>query len=293
MVFQNYALFPHMTVLNNIAFPLKMRNTSTKKIRRRVKKALELIKLVGFENRYPNQLSGGQQQRVAIARATVFQPIVLLMDEPLGALNKKLRDHMRFEIKALKSSLNITVVYVTHDQEEALTMSDRIAIMNNGKIVQVDTPMRLYESPTNIFVADFIGKSNFFKGQPIEIHEDRIAVETEFGIKVWAKTGGKLEMKNAIYVAVRPEKIQVFSKEEEIPANIINRFYGYVEEVVYMGEASLYRIRIIQNVIIEVKIQSYSSAVTHKSGEKVIVGWHANHCLALNGNGSKGLTCIF
>jgi spermidine/putrescine ABC transporter ATP-binding subunit len=178
MVFQNYALFPHMTVSDNIAFPLKMRKTPGGKIRQSIKEVLELVKLPGFEGRYPHQLSGGQQQRIALARALVFEPKILLMDEPLGALDKKLRDHMRLEIKHLQGALDITVIYVTHDQEEALTMSDRIAIMNEGKIIQLDTPVALYESPASLFVADFIGESNFLKGCVAETADDKTAVET-------------------------------------------------------------------------------------------------------------------
>jgi spermidine/putrescine ABC transporter ATP-binding subunit len=182
MVFQNYALFPHMTVFDNIAFPLKMRKTPSANIRKLIDEALAQVKLPAFESRYPHQLSGGQQQRIALARAIVFKPKILLMDEPLGALDKKLRDHMRLEIKHLQESLNITVIYVTHDQEEALTMSDRIAIMNEGKIIQLDTPEVLYESPANLFVADFIGESNFLNGRVAEVDADTIAIETNEGL---------------------------------------------------------------------------------------------------------------
>src|SRR4051794_16533896 len=160
MVFQNYALFPHMTAAENIGFPLKMRGVSSNDRARRVAGALEMVRLPDFGARYPNQLSGGQQQRVALARALVYNPPVLLMDEPLGALDKKLREEMQLEIKRIQKELGITAIYVTHDQEEALVMSDRIAVMNHGEIEQVDGPSRIYEHPATRFVADFIGESN-------------------------------------------------------------------------------------------------------------------------------------
>ena len=167
MVFQNYALFPHMTVEDNIAFPLRMarKKPSSSEIKQKVDEILALVQLEDFHKRYPSQLSGGQQQRIALARALVFSPPIVLMDEPLGALDKKLRSAMQLEIKRIQNKLNITTIYVTHDQEEALTMSDRIAIMNNGKIEQLAEPKEIYEHPVNAFVADFIGESNFL---PVE-----------------------------------------------------------------------------------------------------------------------------
>ncbi|MGH7684868.1 MAG: ABC transporter ATP-binding protein, partial [Vulcanimicrobiaceae bacterium] len=161
MVFQNYALFPHMTVAGNVAFPLRMRRVAEADITKRVAAALELVRLPQMGERFPRQLSGGQQQRIALARALVFNPSVLLMDEPLGALDKKLREHVQFELKQLQTSLNITVLYVTHDQDEALTMSDRICLMRDGRIEQLGTPHELYHQPRSHFAADFLGESNF------------------------------------------------------------------------------------------------------------------------------------
>src|SRR5262249_45539554 len=161
LVFQNYALFPHMTVAANVGFPLRMRKVPRADAARRIRQALEIVRLTGFEERYPRQLSGGQQQRVALARTLVFNPSVVLMDEPLGALDRKLREHMQTEIKQIQRKLGITVVYVTHDQEEALTLSDRMAVMHRGRLEQVGTPEDLYERPHSRFVADFIGESNF------------------------------------------------------------------------------------------------------------------------------------
>jgi spermidine/putrescine ABC transporter ATP-binding subunit len=282
MVFQNYALFPHMTVFDNIAFPLKMRKMPGNEIRTLVETTLQLVQLPGFERRYPNQLSGGQQQRIALARALVFRPPILLMDEPLGALDKKLRDHMRLEIKHLQESLDITVIYVTHDQEEALTMSDRIAIMNEGRIIQVETPVELYESPADLFVADFIGESNFLEGQIGETDGNRIAVETKQGLKMWVRKRTGLESGKEVTVAIRPEKIQVLPDGAEVPVDIVNRFSGRVNEVVYVGEASVYDISLAPGLVVGVKVQSGPLARIHKPGDKVVIGWRARHGLALN-----------
>ena len=281
MVFQNYALFPHMNVFDNIAFPLKMRKFSSDKIRSMTREALGLVKLPGFEKRYPHQLSGGQQQRIALARAIVFKPKILLMDEPLGALDKKLRDHMRLEIKHLQESLNITVIYVTHDQEEALTMSDRIAIMNEGRIIQLDSPVELYESPVNLFVADFIGESNFLLGRVATTDGDRTAIETKDGLKVWVRRSFQMESGEEISVAVRPEKILVFSSEKDAPDEIVNRFPGRIEEIVYVGEARIYLIRLAPDLIIEAKVQSGPIAQKYNTGDKLVVSWRTRHGLAL------------
>ncbi|MDJ0984812.1 MAG: ABC transporter ATP-binding protein [Desulfobacterales bacterium] len=281
MVFQNYALFPHMTVSDNIAFPLKMRKTPGPTIQQSVKEALELVKLPGFETRYPHQLSGGQQQRIALARAIVFKPKILLMDEPLGALDKKLRDHMRLEIKHLQESLDITVIYVTHDQEEALTMSDRIAIMNEGKIIQLDTPVALYESPASLFVAGFIGESNFLRGQIAESDGDRTAVETDEGLKVWVAKFNEANPGKAVSVAIRPEKIQILSPEATDSNEIANRFNGKIEEIVYLGEARIYRVSLAPGILVDVKVQSGPSVQNFKIGGDITIGWRQRHGLAL------------
>jgi spermidine/putrescine ABC transporter ATP-binding subunit len=281
MVFQNYALFPHMTVADNIAFPLKMRKLPGAEIRQSIREALSLVKLPGFEGRYPHQLSGGQQQRIALARALVFKPKILLMDEPLGALDKKLRDHMRLEIKHLHESLNITVIYVTHDQEEALTMSNRIAIMNEGKIIQLDTPLQLYESPANLFVAGFIGESNFLEGCVAATEGDKTAIVTREGLKVWVKRLDQLNSGEEVAVAIRPEKIQILSNATEAHSEIINRYTGRIEEIVYVGEARVYRISLAAGVIVEVKVQSGPDAKNYTIGGDVQIGWRTRHGLAL------------
>ena len=281
MVFQNYALFPHMTVSDNIAFPLKMRKIPGDKIRQSIKEVLELVKLPGFEGRYPHQLSGGQQQRIALARALVFEPKILLMDEPLGALDKKLRDHMRLEIKHLQGSLDITVIYVTHDQEEALTMSDRIAIMNEGEIIQLDTPVALYESPASLFVADFIGESNFLMGRVAETEDDRTAVETDDGLTIWVQKLNQMATGEDVSVAVRPEKIQILTDAPDASNDVINRFSGRIEEIIYVGEARIYRVSLAAGTIVDVKVQSGPSAQNFKIGGDINIGWQTRHGLAL------------
>ena len=178
MVFQNYALFPHLSVFENVAFGLEMRRMSRTEVTRRVADALALVRLPGFEARYPQQLSGGQRQRVALARAIVVQPSVLLLDEPLGALDKKLRESMQVELKALQRTLGVTTIFVTHDQEEALTLSDRVAVMNDGRIEQLDTPVEVYERPRTRFVSDFIGVSNFLEGEVTHGDGPAVAVRT-------------------------------------------------------------------------------------------------------------------
>ena len=270
-----------MTVADNIAFPLKMRKRPSAEIKERVGRALEQVELPDFQKRYPNQLSGGQQQRVALARAIVFEPTILLMDEPLGALDKKLRDHMRLEIKHLQESLNITVIYVTHDQEEALTMSDRIAIMNEGRIIQIDEPSVLYETPQELFVADFIGESNFLEGVVEETDGDRATVVTREGLRVLALKGVRVNAKTNVSIAVRPEKMELVPLGAEVPEEIVNRFPGRIEEVVYVGEASVYRVSLAEDLLVDVKVQSGPLSIPQKPGDQVIVCWRARHGLAL------------
>jgi spermidine/putrescine ABC transporter ATP-binding subunit len=211
MVFQRYALFPHMSVAQNVAFPLKMRGVSRAETAPLVEQALARVRLEGYGGRMPGQLSGGQQQRVAVARALVFQPPVLLMDEPLGALDKKLRQELQIEIKTLHAALGVTIIYVTHDQEEALTMSDRIAVMDKGRIQQLGSPIALYHEPESGFVADFIGKMNFIPGTVTGVDDGRIEIDVS-GQKVSvarSQLGGRRELARgqAVRIAARPESI--------------------------------------------------------------------------------------
>ena len=270
MVFQNYALFPHMTVSNNVAFPLKMRKLSKKEITQRVGRVLEIVKLPGFENRLPRQLSGGQQQRVALARALIYDPPLLLMDEPLGALDKKLREHMQIEIRNLQRELIITSLYVTHDQQEALTMSDRVAVFDQGKIQQVGTPDELYEKPSNPFVADFIGESNFIAGHIIGL-EDNSAIMTseDREIEIPCPRMSGLVMEQKVQLVIRPEKIRFV----EPSFNPLVRVDGVVEELIYSGEVRRYTIRISHEQTIDLKQQIMHGVKAFRKGDRVSVGW--------------------
>lgn len=272
MVFQNYALFPHMTVGQNIAFPLKMRKMPSKKISEEIDRFLTLVRLSGYENRYPNQLSGGQQQRIALARALVFRPHILLMDEPLGALDKKLRELMQLEISELHKKLKVTVVYVTHDQEEALAMSDRIAVINHGHIIQVDSPSDVYDKPRTKFVADFVGSSNLI---PITIAAVNEGVKTFLPIKnstgdvVFQSNGGGIyKTEDNATLMLRPDKIKL-SKTSGIFQNEIQ---GFIKAVIYQGLMTKYE---IQSAVgpLEVMMKNEPEIERYGIGDKVVMGW--------------------
>ncbi len=260
MVFQNYALFPHMTVAENIAFPLKMRKWSREQIRQAVREVLQLVRLPGFEERFPRQLSGGQQQRVALARALVFRPPVLLMDEPLGALDKKLREEMQLEIKHIQESTHTTTIYVTHDQEEALTMSDRIAVMNGGRIEQVGTPRELYEQPVSQFVADFIGESNFLSGR-VEPGDGRFFLVTPEGWRVSIPVSDSVQPGDQVSVALRPERIVIGDGSGD---NVVE---GTIEEIIYVGEATKFRVRLEHGRWLTVKQPSRLETMRWRRGD--------------------------
>lgn len=239
MVFQNYALWPHMTVYDNIAFGLKLRRLPQEEIRRRVKEVLAIVKLEGFENRYPTQLSGGQQQRVALARALALNPEVILLDEPLSNLDAKLREELRYELRTLLKSLKITSVYVTHDQLEALAMSDRIAVMNHGRILQIGTPREVYEEPKNRFVAAFIGEGTIIEGRFIYAEDGYGVVRLKGGVEVRGRVprGVSLTYNSDVMLVIRPEAINI---SNEIPeGNIL--MCKPVREI-YIGERIEYRL---------------------------------------------------
>ena len=240
-VFQHYALFPHMTVEENVAFGLQEKKVPAGELKRRTAEALEMVQLGHLVARKPRQLSGGQQQRVALARALVNRPTVLLLDEPLGALDLKLRKEMQIELKELQQQVGITFVYVTHDQEEALTMSDRIAVMADGRIQQEGSPREIYEHPGTRFVADFIGMSNFFTGEVVARDKDRLAVQTTDALKVWCLSGGASTVGTAVTVAVRPEKIEISTAP---PVAAENVWSGRVVAGTFLGEQTEYRVRI-------------------------------------------------
>jgi len=268
MVFQRYALFPHLTVADNIAFPLKMRRQPGGDIKTNVAAALELVQLSNFAMRYPHELSGGQQQRVAVARALVFRPPVLLMDEPLGALDKKLRESMQFEIKALQQNLGVTVVYVTHDQEEALTMSDRVAVMAGGNLVQIGSPRDLYEYPRNSFVADFIGKMNFVPGRIVGFDKDETVVRASPGglLRLKGSTAGA-RLEQSVQLAFRPERARLVPKDQARP----DAFEGTVAASMFVGSHQMYVIDLIEGTR-PVHIQAEAGSATRFSiGDKVDV----------------------
>jgi spermidine/putrescine ABC transporter ATP-binding subunit len=280
MVFQNYALWPHMSVFKNVAFPLKMHKTPRGEINTKVKEVLELIQLRGFENRLPRELSGGQQQRVALARALVFNPKVLLMDEPLGALDKKLREHMQIELRKIQQNLGITVVYVTHDQEEALTMSDSIVVLDEGKIQQIGSPKELYERPKTKFVADFIGESNIIEGV-ITKNENgflTIYINDIAYFKIQKTIDYKINKK--LLVAVRPEKISLmqFSPKNEGERIIIK---GIVAEKVYIGNNTKYIFTIGNKISLKVQVQNRAGHEDYSIGDRLYLSWFADDMVFL------------
>jgi spermidine/putrescine ABC transporter ATP-binding subunit len=276
MVFQKYALFPHMSVFENVAFPLHRRRVPKREIEQRVREALEMVRLGGFEDRKPNQLSGGQQQRVALARATVYRPPVLLMDEPLGALDKKLREQVQLEIKHLQRRLGTTVIYVTHDQDEALTMSDRVAVLNEGKLEQIGTPEDVYERPINGFVAGFVGETNFFIGELKAREEANCMVEIEGGISIEASIvdGRGLRLGESVQVAVRPRRVELLRLDEGMPGHL-----GTIIETVYSGDSLLSIVRLERGPKLAVRETLDGSDPWRAVGEKIVVRWDRSDAL--------------
>jgi putative spermidine/putrescine transport system ATP-binding protein len=277
MVFQSYAVFPHLSVFDNIGFPLEIRRVRRAEIRRRVGEALELVRLEGYDRRLPRQLSGGEQQRVALARALVFRPRVLLMDEPLGALDKKLRAHMQLELKHIQRHLHVTVLYVTHDQEEALTMSDRVAVMQRGRIEQVGTPAELYEVPSTRFVADFLGESNFVNGVIVgALGEGRWLVRSPGGLEFRGIGAGPLEMSQPVTAAVRPEKlVPLEDPAAATQTGPVNACKGTIEEAIYAGDATRYRVALGADGTVTVKVPNRLGLRQHAEGEAMALGWSA------------------
>jgi len=255
MVFQNYALWPHMTIFDNVAYGLKIKKASSPEIARRVNRALSQVKLTGLEKRYPGQLSGGQQQRVALARALVLNPDVLLLDEPLSNLDAKIRQQVRAEIRKLQKELAITSIYVTHDQEEALTLSDRIAVLDHGKLQQIGSPRDLYERPENVFVADFIGINNLIAGEVREIQEAKgwMVVSTRFGL-IKCLNEGRLRAGDACKVCVRPEVASICNSAEA--SDGMNVVAGKVSFASYIGNAIRYDIELEPGTIFKVDVQN-------------------------------------
>ncbi|HWT80662.1 MAG TPA: ABC transporter ATP-binding protein, partial [Candidatus Methylomirabilis sp.] len=280
MVFQNYALFPHMTISQNVAFGLRMRRIAADRARERVRRALDLVQLRGFEDRYPRELSGGQQQRVALARAIVIEPKLLLLDEPLSNLDLKLREQMRSEIRALQRALGITTIFVTHDQEEAITMGDEIVVMNQGCLVQCGTPTELYDHPANRFVAHFIGESNLESGKVLEALSPSTWKVDAGGLPVIATGSGRWRPGDAVAVAVRPEKIRLLpisSGATDTP----NVFAGTVEECIFRGALRRYRIRLPHDRLWNVDEPSTSGTPALAEASRIRVQWRPEDCLLL------------
>ena len=278
MVFQNYALFPHMTVNENLAFPLEVRKLEKSEVEEKVHKALSMVELQDFGTRMPLQLSGGQQQRVALARALVFEPRLVLMDEPLGALDKKLREQMQYEIKHIHENIGITVVYVTHDQSEALTMSNRIAVFNDGKIQQISTPDVLYEKPDNSFVAQFIGENNQIKGTVKSMNGKNCVVKTENGDEIVSLKINVNSVGETSLLSLRPERVWVNVDEK----NYENNFEAKVEELIYLGDHVRTRVKVCGNDQFIVKIPNSSDQSDLKEGAKVKLSWKADDTRALD-----------
>ena len=287
VVFQNYALFPHMTVGRNLAFPLEVRGISAARRRERIRQALEVVRLDGFEHRRPGELSGGQQQRVAIARALVFNPTLVLMDEPLGALDRRLREEMQFEIRRMQQDLGVTVVYVTHDQQEAMAMSSRVAVFHQGYIQQVAAPETLYEEPEREFVASFIGDNNMLRGQVLTVERDHCDVETPDGV-VRAFPVHHCRPGDPSVLAIRPERVSLTR-----PGVYTNEFEAVVEDILFIGDHLRLRLNLCGNPNFVVKIQNVIGHSAVLAGDRVRVGWSVMDCRALpdeEGAGSARLT---
>ncbi len=279
MVFQNYALFPHMTVWENLAFPLQVRKLSKSDIESKIARALDMVQMREFGGRRPAQLSGGQQQRIALARALVFEPQLVLMDEPLGALDKQLREHMQFEIKHIHENLGVTVVYVTHDQSEALTMSNRVAVFNDGIIQQLSTPDVLYEEPENSFVAQFIGENNKLQGTIKALRNDGLCdVEIEDGTQVEALAVNVGDVGDKTTLSLRPERVEINPQEGATP----NRLQGKIVELIYLGDHIRTRMSVAGHDDFVVKVPNTHGHKIIKKGETATVGWASQDCRALD-----------
>ncbi len=278
MVFQNYALFPHMTVAENLAFPLEVRRMSRSDREARVNRALDMVQLGEFGARRPAQLSGGQQQRVAVARALVFDPELVLMDEPLGALDKNLREQMQYEIKHIHENLGVTVVYVTHDQSEALTMSNRIAVFNDGVVQQLAAPDVLYEKPENAFVAQFIGENNKLRGDVTALEDSRCVVSTASGHQVQAIAVNVSQVGQPTTLSLRPERVLIAPQ----PGSIDNEFEATVLELIYLGDHIRARVALLGREDFIIKVPNSADHVAIRKGDTVIVGWQSDDCRALD-----------
>jgi ABC-type Fe3+/spermidine/putrescine transport system ATPase subunit len=276
MIFQNYALFPHKTIFENVAFGLKYRHVSKDEIREKVTHALEMVRLPGVENRMPSQLSGGQQQRTAMARAIVIEPDVLLMDEPLSALDENLREEMRREVDNLQQILGVTTIFVTHDQREALSMSDKILVMKAGRKQQEGSPEAVYNEPVNHFVADFLGHSNFIHGEVTGIDGDHVNVRIETGDVLFAENKGAFSKGDRVELVVRAQRFDAFPKGEYEPVEGMNHFEGRIKDRSYMGGEISYFIELGTDR--EIHVISMMRTRIYDVGEQVSVQVAPHHC---------------
>lgn len=283
MMFQSYALFPQMTVEKNVAFGLKQDKVPKSEITERVHDILKLVELEDFKTRKPQQLSGGQRQRVALARALVKKPKVLLLDEPLAALDKKLREQTQFELANIQEQVGITFVVVTHDQEEAMTLSSRIAVMDQGKFIQVGTPTEIYEFPDTRFVADFIGSANIVEGKITEDGADHVRVATELG-EIYIDHGQSTKEGSRVWVAVRPEKIHLSKKAPSKSGS--NQVAGKVDDIGYLGNTSIYKVRLDSGQIIDVTSPNQTRPKSKSDGitweDSVFLSWEPSSAMLLN-----------
>ena len=279
MVFQNYALFPHMTVAENLAFPLEMRKITKADREQKVNHALEMVEMLDFGGRRPAQLSGGQQQRIALARALVFEPELVLMDEPLGALDKQLREKMQFEITNLAHHLGITVVYVTHDQTEALTTSDRVAVFEDGRIQQLASPATLYEQPENSFVAQFIGENNTLEGIITQLNGDQALVTLDNGEDIVCKAVNVDRVGQRTKVSIRPERVETTVNRIADRAHTIE---AEVKEFIYMGDVFRTRVSVAGNDDFIIKCRNAPDQERLVPGQKINIGWLPEDCRALD-----------
>jgi putative spermidine/putrescine transport system ATP-binding protein len=279
VVFQNYSIFPHMTVGDNIAYPLKARGLSRAEIKERVVRALDMVKLTGFAERQPAMLSGGQQQRVALARAMSFDPTLILMDEPLGALDRQLREEMQYEIKRLHARLGVTIVYVTHDQDEALVMSDRVAVLSAGIIRQIDVPRRIYDHPTSLFVAKFIGENNSIPCTVAGIEGDRCIARTANGTELKAMRAVTLEQHAPTQVCIRPENIRVLT-DRGGAENVVD---SVIRQVIFHGDHVRFAVETlgIRDIVVKIPRRDLGSG-EYSPGSKLLLGWNAADCVALD-----------
>lgn len=280
MVFQAYALFPHLTIAENIAFGPKIKHWSKSEIQKGIDEMLRLVQLEGYGDRKPSEISGGQAQRVALARALINRPKVLLLDEPLGALDLKLRQAMQLELRAIQKRLGMTFIYVTHDQEEAMVMSDRIVLINQGKIVQAGTPIEIYYSPTNEFVSRFIGEANLLRGQIKTSSTDHIEVDVD-GFHVIAPPHAGLDAGQEVLLSIRPEHISIFQEASQAPSTCINVFPAKFKNAIFLGPSIRFMVCLANNQSLSISRTAMNGGIDYHTDQPIYIGWDAHSTVVL------------